>query len=477
MNDRCRFYTGMIMKKQKNGFIVAVFSFMVLALLFSCDGNDTEKPNIIFVLTDDHRWDALGVMGNPIIQTPNIDGLAREGLMFQNAYVTTAICAVSRASFLTGQYQSRHGIGDFNTSLKPEALENSYPILLKKAGYQIGFIGKYGVGRPKDQPKDKYDFWECSPKGQPDYEMTDENGNFVHHTDKVGRDISRFLSQYGQKSPFCLSISFKAPHEQDGDPPRFIAQERFSSLYEDDHIPVPETADPRYWNSFPDFFRTDENIARKRWKPLFSTPELHQATVKNYYRLITGVDEVVGKMREQLKEQNIDDNTIIIFTGDNGFFLGEHGMEGKWYGHEESIRVPLIIYDPRKGNTTYGKVSDRIALNIDIAPTILNFAQVAVPEQMQGVDLVRLAEGDYQGLERQDFFYEHTFMGSPGIPKVEGVVSREMKYMKFIEHGYEEVYDLKTDPLEKKNLTGDATYQDKIVKLKHRYRELKEQAK
>ena len=465
------------MKKQRRFWMIVSFTLMFSAIFFSCTKKDSEKPNIIFLLTDDHRWDALGVMGNTIIQTPNIDNLARQGLMFRNAYVTTAICAVSRASILTGQYLSRHKINDFNTSLNPEALRNTYPILLKEMGYKIGFIGKYGVGNPKDQPKDQYDFWDCSLKGQPDYELTDQNGNYLHHTDKVSKDISRFLSQYGQKSPFCLSVSFKAPHEQDGNPPRFIVQDRFKDLYENDSIPLPETADPKYWNAFPDFFRTDDNIARKRWEPLFSTPERHRSTVKNYYRLITGVDEVVGKIRDQLKEQHIDDNTIIIFMSDNGFYLGEHGMEGKWYGHEESIRVPLIIYDPRKGNAIQGEVSDQIALNIDIAPTILNLAHAKVPENMQGVDLIRLAKGDGKGLDRQEFFYEHTFMGSPGIPKVEGVVSRELKYMKFIEHGYEEVYDLKTDPLEKKNLAGDPAYQDEISKLKDRYREMKEKVK
>jgi arylsulfatase A-like enzyme len=462
------------MEKHARCLRFGAISFLVLAL-FSCAEKEPVKPNIIILLTDDHRWDALGVMGNPIIQTPNLDKLARQGILFRNAYVTTSICAVSRASILTGQYQSRHHINDFKTSLRPEALKNTYPILLKEAGYKIGFIGKYGVGNPGDQPRDQYDFWDCSLKGQPDYELTDENGNYLHHTDKVGQDISRFLNQYSDQTPFCLSVSFKAPHEQDGDPPRFITQERFKALYEKDSIRLPETADPRYWNSFPEFFRTDENIARKRWKPLFSTRELHEKTVKNYYRLITGVDEVVGKLREQLQALHIDDNTIILFTGDNGFYLGEHGMEGKWYGHEESIRVPLIIYDPRHTGTPQGKASDLIALNIDIAPTILNFARASIPEQMQGVDLVKLTERDSHGLERADFFYEHTFMGSPGIPKVEGVVSREMKYMRFIEHDYEEVYDLKADPYEKNNLSGDSAYQGEIRRLKERYRELKEE--
>lgn len=460
-------------KKQPWFRILMLFGLVALAIMFSCTKKDAERPNIIFLLTDDQRWDALGVMGNNIIQTPHLDELARQGILFRNAYVTTAICAVSRASLLTGQYQSRHGINDFNTSLSAEALRNTYPMVLKKAGYRIGFIGKYGVGNPRDQPADEYDFWACSPKGQPDYEMTDEKGNYIHHTDKVDQDISRFLKEYGHQSPFCLSVSFKAPHEQDGDPPRFIVQERFKDLYVKDHIPVPETADPSYWNSFPDFFRTDDNIARKRWKPLFSTPELRQETVKNYYRLITGVDNVVGKMRKQLKEQHLEDNTIIIFMSDNGFYLGEHGMEGKWYGHEESVRVPMIIFDPGE-NKSNGKVVDEIALNIDIAPTILARAGVPEPEEMQGVDLL----GEKTLLsDRQDFFYEHTFMGSPRIPKTEGVVSREWKYIKFIEHGYEELYDLKVDPLEKTNLAPDAGYQDRLTALRDRYGELKEDVK
>ncbi|WP_378411521.1 sulfatase [Rhodocytophaga aerolata] len=452
---------------------------MIPRACFSYQQKKPEKPNIIFILTDDHRWDALGAMGNKIIQTPHLDKLAGDGIMFRNAYVTTAICAVSRASLLSGQYQSRHKIEDFATSFSSEALKKTYPMLLKEAGYKVGFIGKYGVGNPKDQPNEQYDFWACTNKGQPDYEMIDEEGNFIHHTDKVAKDVSMFLTQFAGKadSPFCLSVSFKAPHEQDGDPPRFIVQERFKELYAKETMPVPETADPKYWNSFPEFFRTDTNIARKRWKPLFSTPELHQATVKNYYRLITGVDEVVGKIREQLKKQGIVDNTIIIFTGDNGFYLGEHGMEGKWYGHEESIRVPLLIYDPRKGKTMKGKTPEQIALNVDIAPTILSMAGVSAPKDMQGIDLMQLVNQRDETVARKDFFYEHTFMGSPGIPQVEGVVSIDLKYMKFIEHGYEELYDLKKDPYEKQNLAENQAYAVKLKKMQSRYQELKKKVK
>lgn len=449
-------------------------SLMSIALLmfFCCSQRNAEKPNIIFLLTDDHRWDALGAMGNPIIKTPNIDKLAREGVMFRNAYVTTAICAVSRASILTGQYMSRHKIEDFKTSMTPDALAQTYPLLLRAAGYQTGFIGKYGVGDPKDQPKGQYDFWDCSLTGQPIYEMTDELGNYLHHTDKVDNDISRFLDHVSDEKPFCLSVSFKAPHVQDNDPRQFIIHPRYKSYYEDVVIPTPETADPKYWSLFPDFFRTEENIARERWKRRFATPEMYQEMVKNYYRLLTHVDDVVGHMVKRLEELGLADNTIIIFTGDNGFYLGEHGLAGKWYGHEEAIRVPLIIYDPRGNNK--GKVSDEIALNVDVAPTILRYAGVKIPAGMQGMDLMDAIGGRS---DRKDFFYEHTFLGTPKIPQVEGVVSREWKYMKFIEHGYEEVYDLKADPLEKENLAVDSAYEERVENLRIRYAQLKSSAR
>ena len=155
---------------------------------------------------------------------------------------------------------------------------NTYPLLLKNAGYKIACVGKYGVG-VKNQPISFYDYWSATPKEQPDYIMTAKDGRAVHNTDSVYSDISRFLDGYAGKGPFCLSVGFKAPHEQDGMPPRFLVQERFKDLYKDATIPVPETADPKYWNSFPDFFRTDLNVARIRWKPLFSTPEVFQETV------------------------------------------------------------------------------------------------------------------------------------------------------------------------------------------------------
>ncbi|UFH56177.1 sulfatase [Spirosoma sp. KNUC1025] len=433
------------------------------------------RPNIIFLLTDDHRWDALGVMGNPIIQTPNLDALARTGILFPNAYVTTSICCVSRASLLSGQYMSRHKIQDFDTPFSPAALAQTYPLLLKKAGYKIGFIGKYGVGT-KHQPSDAFDYWSCTPKSQPDYEVPDAQGRLIHDTDTISHAIQKFLSEFANQGPssqgpFCLSVGFKAPHELDGDPPTYVVQSRFKDLYANAKIPLPLTADPKYWDSFPDFFRTDQNIARVRWKPLLSTPDRHAETVKNYYRLITGVDEAVGKLVAQLKSLNLDQNTVIVFMGDNGFYLGEHGLEGKWYGHEESIRVPLIIYDPRLPVELRGSKSTQIALNIDVAPTLLARAGVPIPAGMQGTDLLRDLKNPTP--ERTDFFYEHTFMGSPRIPKVEGVVGTVFTYMNYIEHGYEELYNTVQDPHETMNLAKDTRYAKELENMRKRYAALK----
>ncbi|MGK6352565.1 sulfatase family protein [Parapedobacter sp. DT-150] len=428
-----------------------------------------DRPNIIFLLTDDQRADALGAMGNPIIHTPHLDTMAHEGYLFRNAYVTTSICAVSRASLLSGQYMARHGIADFKTDFTEEALANTYPLLLQQAGYRIGFIGKYGVGN--HPPGDRFDFWSVWERGQPPYWLKDGSGKDVHHTDSVDRDIARFLDEYGHSNqPFCLSVSFKAPHELDGDPPVYQVQQRFDTLYSGVDIPPQANGGEDAWQRTPPFFHDEASIARKRWEGLFGTPEQYQTNVKNYYRLVTGVDEVVGHLRAKLKELHIDDRTVIIFMGDNGFMLGNHGLEGKWFGYEESVRVPLIVYDPRKPADAPSVVQD-IALNIDIAPTILGYAQVAVPAAMQGSDLQQAAL--QRGSTRTDFFYEHTFMGSPGIPQVEGVVGGRYKYLVYTEHDYEELFDLEHDPHELNNLATDGAYARRLKEMQKRYQALK----
>lgn len=447
---------------------IALLAIFLVGCKNEVKSNKNIKPNIIFLLTDDHRWDALSVAGNQILKTPNIDSLANAGRFYPNAYVTTSICMVSRASILSGQYESKHGINDFFTSFTKAAFDNTYPALLKNNGYRTGFIGKYGVGYPKDQPKESFDFWAGTPMHQPNYENRDKDGNYIHYTDLLSGNIAEFLSNTDEQ-PFCLSVSFKSPHSQDGDPRQFIPNPRYKDLYEDDSIKMPETAAPKYWDKMPDFFHSSENIARERWKTRFDTPEKYQESVKNYYRLITGVDDAVGKLIKELKQKGVDKNTIIIFMGDNGFYLGEHGLAGKWFAHEESIRVPLIIYNPRHKPSQ--NIVESIALNIDIAPTILGFAGINKPTVMQGIDLSKPEK------DRTDFFYEHTFEGSPKLPKVEAVVSVSTKYINYIEHDYEEFFDLAKDPHETTNLANDPNYSQLLDKHRSRYQILKEDAK
>lgn len=435
-------------------------------------GRPSGRPNIIFFLTDDQRWDTLGCMGKRSVKTPNIDRLAAGGVLFDNAYVTTSICCTSRASILTGQYARRHGIHQFRDSLSDQAFAATYPPLLRKAGYRTGFIGKYGVGA---EPKDAFDVWH-GRRGQPKYEHTDENGKYKHLTAILGEQSIDFLRGCRPGQPFCLSVSFKAPHCQDSDPRQFLYDPAYKDLYKDVTIPTPATAAPKYWRSFPEFFRAG-NEARRRWRIRFATPDKYQEMVKGYYRLITGVDVAVGRFVEALERRGLAGNTVIIFSSDNGFYLGEHGLAGKWYGHEESIRVPLLIHDPRLPAARRGHRRHEKALNIDVAPTILSLAGVPVPERMQGRSLVPLVQGR-RAAWRQEFFYEHLFR-HPAIHRSEGLVGQRYKYLRYIDAApvYEELYDLKEDPHEGTNLAGRAENAKLLKRMRARCDELLAAAK
>lgn len=455
------------------GAIAAAIPFSGCASeLVECRDVSTKQPNIIFLLTDDQRWDAMGCAGNPIIRTPNMDKLADDGIRFSNAFVTTSICSASRASIFTGLYTRRHGISAFRADLSESVLKQTYPVLLRQAGYRVGFVGKYGFGR--NLPAENFDY--CyGILGQPKYEHTDQDGNFKHMTQIMGERSIEFLRTCSKDQPFCLSVSFKAPHVQDKDPRQFIYDPVYEDLYKDVNIPVPETAANRYFEALPDFLQDSE--ARRRWQMRFSTPEKYQKSVKGYYRLVTGVDVVIGRIRDELRRLNLDDNTVIILTSDNGFYLGEHGLAGKWFPHEESIRVPLLIFDPRASGKMRGITLEQMALNVDIAPTILEMAHLEAPRKMQGRSLVPLIKGRSPKW-RADFFYEH-LRNRSGIPKSEAVRTKRWKYIRYFEQQpiYEELYDLKNDKFETHDLVGDPRCTRKLNQLRRRCDELLEQLK
>jgi arylsulfatase A-like enzyme len=448
----------------KRSTILSCIPLALAPFTSSCDHKET-RPNIIFLLTDDHRYDAMGYTGNPYIKTPNIDRLAQRGIIFENAYVTTSISCASRATILTGQYASRHEIIDFNTDFSDSALVKTYPLILKNmAGYKIGFIGKYGVGLNR-HPSDKYDYWGCERVIQPRYENYDSTGKMTHYTDIVNGRIEEFLSIYGKTGPFCLSVSFKAPHVEDSDPRQFIYKKKYSGYYKDLDYPRPESGGDEYWKMFPEKFRLN-NEARRRWQIRFETDTLFRESVRGYYRLIQGVDDVVGNIVYKLEELGIGDNTIIIMMGDNGFFLGEHGLAGKWFPYEESVRIPLFIYNPMEKEENRGRRIESIALNIDIAPTILTFAGLKKDPGMQGEPLQNTWKEE--DLEWRDiFFYEHRF-DHPGLPKSEAVIGLDYKYINYYElpDSSREYYDLRNDPGEIRNLINSDVHFSQIEQYK-----------
>jgi arylsulfatase A-like enzyme len=444
--------------------------FGAIGLLFSCHDPETPSaeietgpPNIIFFLSDDQRSDALGIAGNQIIQTPNLDDLAREGFYFRNAYVTSSICAVSRASILTGQYASQHGIWDFDSSLSDAALAETYPMILRRAGYRTGFIGKFGIG--ESLPREQFDYFRGF-SGQGVYEYSDLQGRPVHLTRLISEHAHEFLQSNPKGKPFALSISFKAPHAP------FRHDNAHSTLYSALAIPEPVKASVDTWENFPEFFRTD-NRARKSWQVYFSSPEDFQTNAKGYYRLVTGIDDAIGRVRAELEELGLSKNTVLLFASDNGFYLGSHGLGGKWFGHEESIRIPLILHDPRIAPDRRGRTLEQMVLNIDVAPTLLSLANLPVPAQMQGRDITALLRNDPPEW-RKDFLYEH-LVDEPDIPKSEGVIENRYKLLRYIDEDppYEQLYDLERDPLELTNFATDPEYAQVKRRLQERLGALK----
>ncbi len=442
------------------------FCFFAVSLAFPAPAPAADRPpNIVFLLADDLRWDALGCTGSPVARTPHLDALAARGVNFRNHFVTTSICCVSRASILSGQYARRHGINDFQTAFTPAAFAQTYPALLRAAGYRTGFIGKYGVGTV--MPEKEFDDWRGFP-GQGRYF---EKGDPGHLTAKMGDQALEFLRGCDAARPYCLSVSFKAPHAQDGAPREFPPDPRDESLYADVTVPVPRTADPRFFAGLPKFVQESEG--RRRWKNRFDTPQRFQQTARDYFRLVTGLDREVGRIVAALRERGLADSTLIVFTSDNGFFLGERGMADKWLMYEPSIRVPLIVYDPRLPERDRGRTVEALTLNIDLAPTLLDSAGVTVPAAVQGRSLLPLVLGERPAW-RSDFFYEHHTLPKI-IPPSEGVRTERWKYLRWLaaEPAVEELYDLRADPQEEHNLVSVPEHRDMLDRLRRRWAELR----
>lgn len=428
------------------------------------DAKTDVKPNIIFILTDDHRWDAMGYAGNKIIRTPNMDRMAREGTWFKNAFVTTPISAASRASLLTGMYERTHGYTFQQGPLKEPYMQLSYPVIMKQNGYYTGFFGKLGVT------------YKQAEKVFDEAEIYDRNGNFpdrrgyffktigadtVHLTRYTGYQAQEFIRSAPADKPFCLSLSFSAPHAHDNAPEQYIWQKKSDTLYSDITIPPPSLGEDKYFNVLPKEVRA--GFSRLRWTWRFDTPQKYQNSIKGYYRMISEIDDELGELRKLLDDKGIADNTIIIFMGDNGYFLAERQLADKWLMYDNSLHVPLMIFDPRVKK--HNEISDMV-LNIDVTKTILNLAQIRIPEEYQGISLVPYLKNKKPERVRNEILFEHLWKLAD-IPSSEGIRTNEWKYFRyrFIE-APEELYDLRNDPLETTNLANNPKNKKVLDKLR-----------
>jgi arylsulfatase A-like enzyme len=415
--------------------------------------NASDPPNIIFIVTDDQRWDMLGCAGNNIIQTPNIDRMANSGVRFTHAFVTTPICAASRASFFTGLYERTHDYTFSKPPIRKAYTDLSYPVLLRHAGYRTGFVGKFGV--KLEVPVDSLFTWK-KMSGFPYWKTV--NGKKQHLTDIQGEQAIQFIKESVPGKPFCLSLSFSAPHADDGAKEQYFWSQSLDTLYRNANIPVPSTAAPAFYEALPDFLKG--TMSRERWFWRFDTPAKFQNMAKGYYRMISELDQVIGRIRQELDNLKIAGNTIIILMGDNGYYLGDRGYADKWLMHDVSIRVPLVIYDPREPDLNK-KVLDQMVLNIDVPPTIIELAGIRPPERLQGKSLLPLFSGKKVSW-RNSIFCEH-LMNEPRIPNSECIRTENWKFIRYPKHPeYIELYDLKNDPWEEHNLAGNPEKKDMI---------------
>ncbi|MDA1312116.1 MAG: sulfatase [Acidobacteria bacterium] len=473
-------------------FQATVFCLLILAatLCSSCShpepAADT-RPNVVFILLDDVRWDDLGAGGHPWVQTPNFDRVAHEGALFTNAFATTPLCSPNRASLLTGQYAHTHGITDNVDRSEQSHQLMTFPRLLHDAGYETAFIGKWHMG-VDDSPRPGFDYW-YSLQGQGYHFDPDVNENGVRkkvqgYTTDIFDDRAVEFVRKQREQPFLLYLSHKVVHPNifqnaDGSPdgPRGGAEKytpapRHVNLYADKVIPRrPNTAS--YGKDKPALQRPIPGVT-----PLGPDSGTDDATILNRLRMLSSADEGMGDIFKALEETGKLDNTVVVVTSDHGYFYSEHGLgRERRLAYEESIRVPLYIRYP-SGISAGTKIND-FALSVDDAPTMLDFAGLETPDNMHGRSLGPLLAGETPADWRKSFlieYYSDTVM--PRLVKMgyKAVRTENWKYINYVDlEDVDELYNLESDPYEMNNLIGDTTSKDTLNELKTELAHLLEQ--
>lgn len=457
--------------------------FAILNCLFCiqaiANDNSTKKqPNIIFLLADDLIYNGIGYLGGNDFKTPNLDKLASQGIIFTKAYNTTAICMASRAQYMTGLYEFSTGCNFTHGNLTYEAWTQSYPHLLKLHGYTTGFAGKFGfhvdeadgAKGSSSTVKKSFDWW-CGWMGQGSYNMlknkeADEylknhKGEEEHTTFALGKMGAEFIALFAnQDQPFCLSISFKAPHTPyDIDP-------RYQHIYQNTTFHKP--------GNFNEGDKLSKNaqsgrpyMKGKTWIKDF------QGTMNKYHTMVHGMDAAIGMLMDELRKQGIDNNTIIIFTSDNGHFNGSKSLGGKLYAYEESSRAPLILYNPMLPKDKRVQSINALTGNIDLAPTILDLANIKSPDQYQGKSLLPLIEGEQKEIHESLLLIN--VWGTRSAQSL-GVVTKDWKYIYWMygTDGFmvsEELFNLSEDPLEQNNLVTLKSCQSQLNAMQNLYDE------
>ena len=423
-----------------------------------------QRPNFVVFITDDQPYEGMSCTGNPILKTPHLDQLAERGVLFEKAFATTAICCCSRASIYSGQHMRRHGIKDFKTPLSREKWQHTFPALLRKAGYRTAFLGKFAVGQPfvdkeLSLPKDQFDFWYGFPQSIAFKQIIDGRERYL--TTVMEEKTAEFLEGAAPDQPFCLIVALKEPHG-----PLDYFDPEYAVPYENDVIPRPVNLTRQSFDSIPVKVREGLN-GSPEW---IDTPASYQAAMRKQYAYLSRADSSVGRICGTVSKLGLEQNTVVIHLSDHGSLDGAHGLTGKWLMYEESIHIPLIICDPRvpaaRGRRT------QMALNIDLAPTILAMADVPIPERMQGMDLRHIL-ADPQAAGREDWYYEHVYNTEDDrkrIPQSEGVRTERWKYIRYTEPQppLEQLFDLKADPREERDLAADSDHKSILSILQKR---------
>ncbi len=444
--------------------VIVPFVLLFSALASSGNCGETKRPNIIVILVDDLRWDEISCAGHPFVRTPNIDRIAREGVRFRNAFCTTPLCSPARASLLTGLYTHHHGILD-NTNRSPASHKlKTFPRLLQQSGYETGYVGKWHMGND-DSARPGFDYW-VSMKGQgtsfdPMLNVNGHRSNHIGHTtDVLNEKAVEFVEQQRGK-PFCLYVAHKALHPEliqhdDGsisDPAaaKFLPARRHEKLYEADAI-------PRRLNVLDTLAGKAALLQKIEGLPALSRKTgTSDETVRDRLRMLAAVDDGVGQLFSALTKSRQLDNTVIVLTSDHGYWYGEHGLSvERRLAYEEGLRIPLLISYPAEFKP--GSLVDEFALNVDLAPTLLELAGAKPQTQMDGVSLVPLLEGNGSGKWRSSFLIEYnTDTVFPRVHKMgyRAIRTKRWKYIQYNDlKGMNELYDMQNDPYEMENVIG-----------------------